>query len=268
MKTIFQDTYNRKIFKGNNFSSEMEKFRTSKEGEEIITGFNEKHLPLSDNFTYRLINHWESIGLIDNTRKKEGNWRKFSPKDVIWMLLIIALRDFGFSNGKIANVKKSLIDLKDKNNINYPLLEYFIVVAFSEHPVWIIVNKDGFADIGSSTDIGITEGIGQLNENHIRISLNSLLQELSSEDIMPKINFTIPLNKNECEIITAIRSGNYKSIKVRFNNGTINVLEKTEEISAEQKIIEILKENKFQDIEIKQKNGTIVSLKRTTRTKL
>lgn len=61
--------------------------------------------------SYRQINHWSSIGLIDDPRKSR-KWRKFSFIDLTWIKILQTLRSFGFSNEKLALTKECLFDLK------------------------------------------------------------------------------------------------------------------------------------------------------------
>jgi len=53
----------------------------------------------------RMLNHWEELNLIDNNRENGKGWRKFSILDSVWMEIIVELRNFGFPNDKILNVK-------------------------------------------------------------------------------------------------------------------------------------------------------------------
>ncbi len=70
---------------------------------------NAKTMPIvATGKSYRVINSWESNGLIDNFREENSRWRKFSLVDCVWIKIISDLRDFGFSTEKIKNVKANL----------------------------------------------------------------------------------------------------------------------------------------------------------------
>jgi DNA-binding transcriptional MerR regulator len=223
----------------------------------------------NDGATYRQINHWESIGLIDDVRESENDWRKFSICDMAWQQIILALREFGFPNEKIAIVKESLSISKPKNGVYYPFLDYWITAVLMRETVFLVVLNDGNASIGNNHQILMAEGVGFLKGHHLRINLNKIVQKFYKKDISPKQDlYHLPIDSQELDIIEAVRAGNYESVKVKFNKGKVDVMEKTEDINIEQKIIEILKESKFQNIEIRQKDDKVVSIKRTTQKKL
>ena len=58
----------------------------------------------------RMLNHWEELNLIDNNRENGKGWRKFSILDSVWMEIILELRNFGFPNDKILNVKNHFLN--------------------------------------------------------------------------------------------------------------------------------------------------------------
>lgn len=233
---------------------------------ELLDIFTEKLFQVSTNneVTYRMVNHWESIGLIDDTREKEGDWRTFNLCDVVWHQIIIALRSFGFPNEKIARVKASLLISKH----NYPKLAYYIALAADNINITLIVFDDGTADIGDYYKVLMGEKRGYLNEHHLRININKLAQKFFDWDITPEHNPSIPINPNEIGVIEAMREENVESIKVRFSKGKPRLLEKTENINTEKRINTIKKEHQFQSITQEQENGKIVSIKRTSRQKL
>ena len=72
--------------------------------------------------SYRILNHWEKLGLIDNDRPQGKGWRKFSVIDIVWMEIIKELRNFGYSNDKILTVKRDLINRAESGIISKNIL--------------------------------------------------------------------------------------------------------------------------------------------------
>ncbi len=108
--------------------------------------------------------------------------------------------------------------------------------------------------------------------NHISISLNDLL-----EDVIFGIDYK-KLPKNLMELTYAeqllldyIRSGQYKSISIRFNDNEKPYLAELTEIKKfkkESRLYEIIYKGAYQDIEIKTQDGEIYSCKRISKIKL
>jgi DNA-binding transcriptional MerR regulator len=58
----------------------------------------------------REVNHWDSYGLIDLPRETNGEWRKFSFLDYIWLHLIKELRSMGVPLEIINKAKENVFD--------------------------------------------------------------------------------------------------------------------------------------------------------------
>lgn len=253
-----------RIVRGDDFDHNMLLFKGKPKFLEFLT--SRKFTVKKSKQSYRVINHWTKLGLIDDYRsEKNSGWRKFSITDIVWLSIIMSMRRFGFPNEKILKVKDSLIDLEYPKGGYYPIFECYVSMALvMKRPVSIIVFEDGFTEIAQKTEIDNSEMIGILGEDHLKISVNDALQGIfTKEDLKPIL--TLPYSKEESEIIELIRSGKYESVKVKFKNGKIQIFEATEEV--EERIINILKEHKYQNIELKQQAGRVVSIKRTFRKK-
>ena len=57
---------------------------------------------------YRVINHWDEMGLIRFARKSTEGYRKFSFVDFVWIKVVNELREFGV---KLPDIKKITTDL-------------------------------------------------------------------------------------------------------------------------------------------------------------
>ena len=61
--------------------------------------------------TYRTINHWCKMGLIDDSRTNTQGWRKFSIVELALISIISTLRNFGIPLGTIKVVKEKLFTI-------------------------------------------------------------------------------------------------------------------------------------------------------------
>jgi DNA-binding transcriptional MerR regulator len=70
-----------------------------------IKVFSSKDSALS----YRTINHYLEVGLINN-KSEEGGWLKLSGMDLVWIRIIIDLRNFAISLDKIMELKRQVFE--------------------------------------------------------------------------------------------------------------------------------------------------------------
>ncbi len=226
-----------------------------KKGRHTITGIS-----------YRTLNHWEKIGLIDNERPDGKGWRKYSIIDMVWLHIIISLRNFGFPHKKILKVRQKLMNNKKPNermSDSRVLLFYTILAYCKRKPVTLLVLQEK-SDVQFVTDNELTfdhyfNNLG----NHISIPLNPFIQKLSGKDLSPKFPLSAKITEKEATLLGVIRYGNYESIKIKLKGKEIDLLENTELINNSERITDILKSKDFLNIELKQRDGKIVCLKKT-----
>lgn len=108
--------------------------------------------------------------------------------------------------------------------------------------------------------------------DHISISLNDLLQDVIFNIDYKKLpKNLIQLTDSEQFLLDNIRSGQYKSISVRFNDNRKPYLAELTEIKKlkkESRLYEIIYKGSYQEIEIKTQEGEIYSFKSTKKVKL
>lgn len=108
--------------------------------------------------------------------------------------------------------------------------------------------------------------------NHISISLNDLLQDvIFGIDYKKLPKNLIELTDSEQLLLDYIRSGQYKSISIRFNDNEKPYLAELTEIKKfkkESRLYEIIYKGAYQEIEIKTQEGEIYSFKSMRKVKL
>ncbi|EFB42328.1 MULTISPECIES: MerR family transcriptional regulator [Parachlamydia] len=251
--------------RGSIFKNRLEMYHSTEICKEVSACFHYKeqhvkNLPM----TYRTINHWESLGLINSGRKEDKHWRQFSILDQVWLYTIEALRDFGLPLDKIKNAKS--IFFTPFEQYPFPLMEYYISCAYIllEH-VYLIVFSDGF-----TIPLTYTEYKDALKNNwiksHLQIDMNEIIQKIfPDQNLLPKYKNEALITPQEFEVFYMVRTGKFEEIKIKLKKGSIHLVEGTEHLDKEEKIQDILREGLYQDIQIKQENGKMVSFKRTVR---
>lgn len=108
--------------------------------------------------------------------------------------------------------------------------------------------------------------------DHISISLNDLLQDVIFNIDYKKLpKNLVQLTDSEQMLLDYIRSGQYKSIAVRFNDDRkpyLAELTEVKKLKKESRLYEIIYKGSYQEIEIKTQDGEIYSFKNTKKVKL
>ena len=220
--------------------------------------------------TKQTLTRWQQSSFIEDTRHTDKGWTKFSLIDILWMGIIIELRDYDISIENIVKIKKYLFSLNESyksdklKNIDWATIQ---VITYA-HPIFFVTNATGEFHI--LDDIAYVNKL-QLGEirNHLVLSLNQLIK-VNIEALFTEPDFSLfkGLSKDEIQVLLILRSENYLSVTITKRNGTIDTIEGTQRISQKDKIVSILQEHDYQDIEIKQAGGKIVHITRTVKKKL
>ena len=144
------------------------------------------------------------------------------------------------------------MDKENETGKHFPLFEFYIGRAMQKNATFLIVYEDGFADLGTDKEIGLSEEMGLLNQNYIRISLNDLLARISKNgDFQPTLEISLYLNDGEQKVIEMLNDGNVESVEIILKNGKIDLMKSKEKIDVQKKIVDIMKEKKYQTITVK-----------------
>jgi MerR HTH family regulatory protein len=139
--------------------------------------------------TYRTINFWESSGLIDNNREESSEWRKFTFLDIVWIMVIKELTDFGYPIKKTQIVKENLCHSVE-GEISL-LVEYLYSFQLKSYKVLIVYN-DGTVELNFPSKITSTTGKSYLCINVFNRLLNFVNNDLQKFGV---VNFSSRTNK-------------------------------------------------------------------------
>lgn len=276
MYTLHMPTSHASIYKqhphllagGDGYDLAFANYTQSKGGKFLSSFLNEKRYTIKDTEqTYRIINHWSSLCLLEDERTDQSKWRKLSLLDLLWIHAVVELREFGFPLEKVRTVRESLFPRGAKGTI-IPFFEFAIaeVIAHKTEQC-LIVFDNGSATAISGEMLDVNHRFSDI-ENYICINLNRVVSKvLKGKDFSPAFRNVQTLNEDETEVLLNMRSGKYESVSVKMKNGEIELIEATESIESQKKLIELLKDADYQNIEVKTRDGKIASIKRTVKKK-
>ncbi len=234
-----------------------------------IKGYGLHHVP---QVTPRMIQHWKEAGVLDETREKRtsGVVDHFNSIEILWISLMKEMRDFGIAIPKIKACKDGFFEqVKTQNSDKYTAFELYIqYILIYDIPIYMVLsNNNEFLLLDDK------EFFEQMRSGAIKNAIFFLLNQQIRKTLAfiyetPNYSELSDLSEKEIIALQIIRSGTYKSIKIKQKNGEINMVEGVERIEEAVKISKLLRKGKYQNIEIKQSNGKIVCAHRTMRKKL
>lgn len=257
------------IMQESGFELAFAKYTQGKAGKLISSFLNEKRNTLKDtDQSYRIINHWSTLGLLEDHREKVGQWRKLSILDILWIQVLAKMRKFGFPLEKMRTMQRSLFRSPAKG-VRCAFFEFALaqIIVYQEEQ-YLVVLEDGKAAAISGEMLDVNHRFSNI-EHYICINLSSIVSTFfeGGKDFSPAFRNVATLNEDEADMLLQMRSGAYESVNVRMKDGKIEMIEATETIEAQRKLVDILKEADYQSIEVKTRDGKIASIKRTVKKK-
>lgn len=209
--------------------------------------------------SYRELNHWSEIGLIDDERgDNENGWRKFSLAGLVWVQIIRELRAIGVGIDVIERAKKSLFTPQaDESALD--MLGAIARCVSTQKPVFVVVAED-FAKI-----MLLNEFEQRLRQERQKPFVTIRLDQILSE-LMPELDWTIrdvnnssdKLSKAETRALEVIRDGSFEQVTIIKENGKIDRLEKLTSHRKTFEIADLIKKVGFGKVNAVMKNGEII----------
>jgi len=142
--------------------------------------FSKKDILLS----YRMLNHYDEMGLLIGKRDNIKQWRKFNGFDYIWINIIIILREIGVPLKKIKYLKTKLFEegrsgnIDKANFINQSFQEEVLSSIIDKYELYLLVFYDNSYTFHDSTSLNQCHNGVYKNEPHINIPLSNIISEV------------------------------------------------------------------------------------------
>lgn len=147
----------------------------------VKKGLNQRQYSLSEpSVTPRVLHHWYQTGIISDRRSDGKGWSKFSFTELVWIKLIIRLREFGLSLYKIKIAKEdvSKYAAEDVGSM-FPLLDFYLLYARSyKHSVSLKIFEDGHLLLGRETELQNAQFYQFNGKDFLTLSLNQVVKEV------------------------------------------------------------------------------------------
>ncbi len=217
---------------------------------QLLELFNDYDQILNRNFSvkdlkvpYRKINHWDEKGLLLNTKREDGQWRKFNFIDCIWIRILSELRQFGVSFPRIITLKEILTEKIPfpKNDTPGEDIDYYnalmlllIETILTRAPISILFQTDGeafFYNPKQQHEYG-AHYRQFIQIPHIHISLPYIFCQFLIENDIGLFDEKLPIiTKNEHEVLTKIRNFSIRELTVHSpTGGTMHIIHPQQDI--------------------------------------
>lgn len=243
---------------------------------------NKKLFTVADTpLTYRQINSLDTDKLLTNDREEKQGWRKFSFKELVYVLIVYELKQFGLKHEQLKSLWECFFKEPTKSEkrkaakieLNKGIGEIAIGCVFEQVEITLVLDSKGEVIFYDPIHYLLFSGKPSL-QIKLNDIVNELLKKIGKEQI--PINWSVQeealygkehkLTTKEEELLTIIRNRDYSSIRVKKKDGEIALVyaEKIRDGSngtTTQDLIEMLNTKDFQDINIVKRDGKIVNYK-------
>ncbi len=246
----------------------------------------EKKFSVKDSSTtYRTINYWDSVGLLDGIlTESSGKWRKFSKPDLAFIAIITRLRNVGFSIDKIKRAKQCLfgfprfvMDEEDGKELwipKYPMnnLEFAYYCALAKQKdgnTFLIVENDGSAAVLSELDLELNRDAEELPDSYYLINLNALFQQFFGDRFKVWNTYSHCVSGDEAAVLDKLRSyEGTDTITIQRKDTKINIISRQCDNLPDGELHNTINDIKYGSVELTIIGGKVVNTKTITKTKL
>lgn len=254
---------------------------------------NLKKFRVSDtDISYRQISYLDEGGLLGKDEREQGKgWRLFSMKEVVYLLLILELKKYGFTQDQLKELCSEILINKTTHKPGKTFFDVAIGLCFSHQEIGVVAERDErFIFFDPANYALFQKGILWVENDqssHVYIQLNNLVNKaLAMMGKKPfEVKFSLAhsyieqivkgdttcLTPKEQKVIDALRHQDYQSIEVRKKDGELHTMkiETFEEYMKDQtQITNLIRTKNYADIHLVKRDGKVVHVESKDTVKL
>jgi len=235
--------------------------------EKLFFYFTETYHTAKTGYSHRLINYLADKGMLNpDCINNQGNWKKFSFRDLLYFAILQDFRDFGVSYKKLYSVHR--LFYQENSSIDEAVLaclsgvETTLSLKSSGNCSLQCVNQYSRTELASNPDN--EESVIRMFLNYqIRKTLESIKEK--PEEVFSMFEKAVTqtvVTESEQQVLNALRNNDYLEVKVSKEDNELNTLYLQDARVNNPKLDEvidlILKQN-YGNIIVQKKDGHIVS---------
>lgn len=263
-----QNSYKSSVYRGDSFLINLGMLCDSSKATEIIKRFHSRHLEIEkSDVSYRVLTHWDSLGLIECERDSSQGWRRFNLIETLWLSVIKKARELGLSLEQVAKAKPSFFQkISPESSIDF--VDYYLIgTIFMKFPAFFIISPEGHGEFLFHEEVDLNLSMGTI-ESHTSIFLNPLLNQI----LRKKIEWSFPLQQTvsakQSQILHLMDSEDFDYLHILKKKNELTDVKIVKNFSGSTKEDELAETHGNVSIENHYENGGVKTRKRTIHKKL
>lgn len=229
--------------------------------EKFIKAIYSREHVMRDGVSCRVVNHWESQGLLECERNNESGWRKFNLIEYVWFRIVQKLREFGLPLTKIEKAKEFYFEFNEQS-ISMAAY-YFIGARVVKQPVFFVVLlDDDQAEFLDYHEFHAAMNLHLLG-NYICININDILNQIFTHKSKPNYPLMQAVSPNLNEVLNVLEDEDYDTATIHKKGKNIQKVELNKHCDHNMSDQVILENYDDVDLVKKRRKGKVVSKKRT-----
>lgn len=263
-----QNSYKSSVFRGDSFLINLGMLCDSAKATEIIKRFHSRHLEIEkSDVSYRVLTHWDSLGLIECERDSSQGWRRFNLIETLWLSVIKKARELGLSLEQVSKAKPSFFQkISAESCIDF--VDYYLIgTIFMRVPTFFLIFPEGHGEFLFHEEVDLNLSIGTI-ESHTSIFLNPLVNQI----LRKKIEWSFPLqhtvSTKQAHIIDIMNTEDFDYLHILKKKNEITDVRIIKSFSGATKQHELEEGYESVTIENQYENGIVKTRKRTIHKKV
>lgn len=250
-----------KALAGDSFSLNLGSISGSVPCEKFIKAIHSREHVMQDGVSCRVMNHWESQGLLECERNNESGWRKFNLIEFVWFRIVQKLREFGLPLTKIEKAKAFYFEFNEQA-ISMAAY-YFIGARIIKQPVFFVVLlNDDQAEFLDYHEFQAAMRLHLLG-NYICININDILNQIFTVPSKPNYPLMQPVSTNLSDALNMLEDEDYDTATIHKKGKNIQKVELNKHCDHKMSDQAIFEDYDDVDLVKKRRKGKVVSKKRT-----
>lgn len=202
--------------------------------------------------TYRKVNDWNTKGLFEDIRTSNIQWRKYSVKNAVRLLIINDLKKFGYSNDEIKKILLQVFEessdvLVKNKTFNYKYFDFYASTFYKRGVNFFIMvdeNCDAFYLTEKDLALNIANGLKEIKpflvlpfSKYLSVFAEYIFHSDNEKAITDALSLKNELpTPSEQIIINSVRDEEIKNINIQKKNTNKSLLLRTTKIKNTEEI--------------------------------
>lgn len=235
--------------------------------------FTEERFSVKDvQLSYRLVNTWSKAGILKDRREHDGEWRRLTFVDLVWITIVAELRKFGVSIEQLQKSYDTAYFCMGNKGKPWDLLPFGIAQCLQRREQNIVVFNDGWLEIATSKELEFTEQLYGNLGGYIKINLNGIVRKRFPKfpsEIQASFSSASSLTPKEQAVVDALRDGNLVNLNIHFKDGEVTRLDKITRNGDDAEAIKgIIEKIEYGSLLVQVQDGKIVLAERLEKEKV